>query len=138
MQSFGLPYRFKGNFQNWKRNRSLVRSSFESQSIAKTFREKSHEMGKKNDLTFIYKYTLNSDVGLLWIGDPNTLLLGSSDPKVLIYLERSQQLLVTENRTSMPGHLQNHWDKGAQIWRLLGPVAKNIPNTRNSVETHIL
>lgn len=48
---------------------------------------------------------LNPKIDIVRIGDPNTLPLGSLDPEVLLYLERSQRILVTDNRTSMPGHL---------------------------------
>jgi hypothetical protein len=62
---------------------------------------------------------LNPAVDILRIGEPGTLPLGSLDPEVLVYLERSQRLLVTDNRASMPGHLQEHWDSGHHIWGLL-------------------
>lgn len=62
---------------------------------------------------------LNPQIDIVRIGDPNTLSLGSLDPEVLLYLERSQRLLVTDNRTSMPGHLQVHWEQDNHIWGLL-------------------
>ena len=62
---------------------------------------------------------LNPEVDILRIGDPNTLPLSSLDPDVLIYLERSRRLLITDNRASMPGHLQDHWQRGKHIWGLL-------------------
>ncbi len=69
---------------------------------------------------------LNPDIDILRIGDPNTLPLSSLDPDVLIYLERSQRLLITDNRASMPGHLQDHWQSERHIWRLLW-VRPNTP-----------
>ncbi len=52
---------------------------------------------------------LNLDIDILRIGDPKTPPLGTLDPDVLIYLGQSQRLLVTDNRTSMPEHLQEYW-----------------------------
>lgn len=46
-------------------------------------------------------------------------ILGTLDPDVLHYLDTSQRLLVTDNRTSMPDHLREHWRKKRQIWGLL-------------------
>jgi hypothetical protein len=34
------------------------------------------------------------------------------------YLGLSQRLLVTDNRTSMPEHLEEYWQKNQQIWGL--------------------
>ena len=54
---------------------------------------------------------LNPKINILRISDPTTLPLGSFDPEVLLYLNRSQRLLITDNRTSMPGHLKEHWEQ---------------------------
>ena len=62
---------------------------------------------------------LNPNIDILRIGDPNTLPLGSLDPDVLLYLNRSQRLLITDNRSSMPEHLRDHWEQGHHIWGLL-------------------
>jgi hypothetical protein len=62
---------------------------------------------------------LQPDIDILRIGEPNTLPFGSLDPDVLVYLERSQRLLITDNRASMPEHLQAHWDAGHHTWGLL-------------------
>jgi len=69
---------------------------------------------------------LNPEIDILRIGDPNTLPLSSLDPEVLIYLDRSQWLLITDNRASMPDHLQAHWQHGRHIWGLLW-VRPNTP-----------
>ena len=61
---------------------------------------------------------LNPEIDILSIGDPNTLPLGTLDPDVLQYLGLSQRLLVTDNRTSMPEHLEKYWQKNQQIWGL--------------------
>ena len=60
----------------------------------------------------------NSAIDVRRVGDPDTPPLGTLDPEVLRYLELSQRLLVTNNRTSMPQHLSAHWAAGGQIWGL--------------------
>ncbi len=60
----------------------------------------------------------NPAIDVLRVGDPDTLPLGTLDPELLRYLEQSQRLLVTNNRTSMPQHLEAHWAAGGQIWGL--------------------
>lgn len=54
---------------------------------------------------------LNPDIDILRIGDPNTPTLGTLDPDVLQYLGLSQRLLVTDNRNSLPEHLEEYWQK---------------------------
>lgn len=60
----------------------------------------------------------NPAIDVLRVGDPDTLPLGTLDPELLHYLEISHRLLVTNNRTSMPQHLEAHWASGGQIWGL--------------------
>lgn len=62
---------------------------------------------------------LNPNIDILRIGEPLTPNLGTLDPEVLKYLELSQRLLITNNRSSMPEHLDNHWAERRQIWGLL-------------------
>ena len=62
---------------------------------------------------------LNPAIDILRVGDPNAPQLGTLDPDILRYLELSQRLLVTDNRTSMPEHLEVHWINDGQIWGLL-------------------
>jgi hypothetical protein len=61
---------------------------------------------------------INPEVDILCVGDPLTPPLGTLDPEILIYLEQSQRILVTDNRKSIPGHLQEHWENNHQIWGL--------------------
>ena len=61
---------------------------------------------------------LNPDLDILRIGDPSTPTLGTLDPDVLQYLGLSQRLLVTDNRTSMPKHLEEYWQNNQQMWGL--------------------
>ena len=58
---------------------------------------------------------LDPSIDVLRVGDDNVLPLGSLDPDVLVYLEKSQRLLVTNNRVSMPDHLRQHWLLGRHI-----------------------
>jgi len=60
----------------------------------------------------------NPAIDVLRVGDPETPPLGTLDPEILRYLERSQRLLVTNNRTSMPQHLEAHWATNGRIWGL--------------------
>ncbi|HHY55807.1 MAG TPA: DUF5615 family PIN-like protein [Chloroflexi bacterium] len=46
------------------------------------------------------------------IGDPAAPPLSASDPDILIWCERHDFLLVTNNRRSMPGHLETHLARG--------------------------
>ena len=51
---------------------------------------------------------LKPEIDILCVGEPNTPPLGTLDPDVLQYLGLSQRLLVTDNRTSMPEHLEEY------------------------------
>ena len=46
------------------------------------------------------------------VGDPDTPKRGTLDPEILIWCELHQFSLVTNNRASMPVHLQNHITSG--------------------------
>ena len=61
---------------------------------------------------------LNTEIDILRIGDPDTPKLGTLDPDLLQYLGLSQRLLITDNRTSMPEHLEKYWQTNQQIWGL--------------------
>ncbi|MCA1992475.1 MAG: DUF5615 family PIN-like protein [Coleofasciculus sp. S288] len=58
---------------------------------------------------------LNPIIDILRVGDPKAPPLGTLDPDILSYLELSQRILVTDNRTSMPEHLEAYWATGGQI-----------------------
>lgn len=60
---------------------------------------------------------LNPAIDIVRVGDPDSPPLGTLDPELLRYLEVSERLLVTDNRKSMPGHLESHW---AVMWTHLG------------------
>ena len=52
---------------------------------------------------------------VLAIGDPEAPPAGTSDPDLLVWLERHGALLVTENRSTMPEHLAVHFAAGHHI-----------------------
>ena len=49
------------------------------------------------------------------IGQPGMPAKGTPDPQVLIWIEENDYLLVTNNRTSMPGHLKTHLAGGRHV-----------------------
>jgi len=53
-----------------------------------------------------------SEIVVLRIGDPNTPTFGTLDPEILVWCEEKGFLLVTNNRASMPVHLQDHLAAG--------------------------
>jgi hypothetical protein len=50
----------------------------------------------------------NPTIDVVRVGEPNAPALGTSDPDILKFLEVSQRILVTNNRTSMPDHIKAH------------------------------
>ncbi len=42
------------------------------------------------------------------VGDPPDLPLGADDPPILLWAEREQRILITEDVHTMKGHLDNH------------------------------
>lgn len=56
---------------------------------------------------------------VLRVGDPGAPPLETKDPDILRYLELTQRLLVTNDRASMPDHLETYWAQGGQLWGLL-------------------
>lgn len=61
----------------------------------------------------------NPQIDVLRVGDPGAPGLGTLDPAILQYLEQAQRLLITNNRVSMPDHLQAHHAAGGQHWGLI-------------------
>ena len=50
---------------------------------------------------------------IVWaIGDPNTPSKGTLDPEILLWCEKYSFVLVTNNRSSMPVHLNEHLAQG--------------------------
>ena len=68
---------------------------------------------------------LNAEIDILRVGDEGTPRFGTLDPEILIYLQQSQRILLTDNRKSMPEHIDSHWANDGFIWGLfwLSPKA---------------
>lgn len=58
---------------------------------------------------------LSPHIDIIRVGDPDAPTLGTKDPEILQYLEWSQRALITDNRVSMPDHLDDHWKDGGHI-----------------------
>lgn len=65
---------------------------------------------------------LNKQIDILRVGHEGAPPLGTKDPQILRHLMTSQRLLVTENRKSMPHHLNEHFIGGANIGAFFGFV----------------
>jgi hypothetical protein len=63
-------------------------------------------------------------IDVLRVGDAGAPGLGVSDPAILVYAEVNRLVLVTDNRKSMPGHVEAHWRAGRHHWGIF-IVAKN-------------
>jgi hypothetical protein len=51
-------------------------------------------------------------IDTLRVGDPSDLPLGSADPSILLWAEREGRVLVSFDRSTMPGHLNDHLAAG--------------------------
>lgn len=49
------------------------------------------------------------------LGEPGAPPLDASDPDILVWCERNDFVLVTNNRRTMPGHLADHLGRGGHI-----------------------
>ena len=56
------------------------------------------------------------EIDVLRVGDSDAPAFGMSDPDILVVLEEHYRILVTDNRKSMPGHVQAHWQAGRHHW----------------------
>ena len=63
-------------------------------------------------------FRLNPQIDILRVGDLGAPAFGTGDPEILVYLERAQRILLTDNRASMPDHLEAHWNSNRFIWGL--------------------
>jgi hypothetical protein len=55
-------------------------------------------------------------IDILLIGVPGTPPRGTLDPGILVYCEATQRVLVTDNRKSMPVHINAHLASGRHHW----------------------
>jgi hypothetical protein len=51
-------------------------------------------------------------VDVVRVGDPPDLPRGTRDPDLLLWAEREDRLLVTRDRNTIPGHLNDHLQSG--------------------------
>lgn len=65
-------------------------------------------------------------IDVVRVGDQDTLPLGTRDPDLLLYLERAQRTLITDNRDSMPGHIADHFAQGHQHYEIF-EIRKDAP-----------
>jgi hypothetical protein len=78
----------------------------------------------------LWRYSPEIDV--LRVGDEGAPVRGTLDPEILLYLETSRRLLVTDNRSSIPGHVADHAAAGRRHWGIawtrpdvrIGPLAE--------------
>ncbi len=70
------------------------------------------------------------------VGDDGAPPLETLDPDILKYLEHAQRLLITDNRSSIPDHLIEHYAAGGHHWGIF-EIRPNA-SIRQLVETLIL
>ena len=58
---------------------------------------------------------LDPKIEVLLIGNPDAPSKGTLDPDLLIWLEENDYILVTENRSTIPVHLADHFAKKQHI-----------------------
>ena len=58
---------------------------------------------------------LDPRINVLAINDPEAPRAGLSDPEILIWIEKRGYILVTENRSTIPGHLIDHYAAGRHV-----------------------
>jgi hypothetical protein len=57
----------------------------------------------------------DAQIEVLVIGEPGAPPTGMSDPDILGWLEEHGYILVTENRSTIPAHLSDHFAAGRHI-----------------------
>ena len=55
---------------------------------------------------------IDPHVDVIAIGDSSSPPVGTSDSDILLWMETSGYILVTENRSTIPGHLNEHYTAG--------------------------
>jgi hypothetical protein len=58
---------------------------------------------------------LHRQIEVVAVSDPEAPPAGTSDPAILEWLEQHGYILVTENRSTMPGHLADHIAAGRHV-----------------------
>ena len=81
--------------------------------------------------------SLEPEIDIARVGDEGVPGFGTLDPDILIYLEQSQRILVTDNRKSMPQHLRDHFAEGRVHYGILWLRDKN-NHSANAETLHII
>lgn len=55
-------------------------------------------------------------IDVRYVGSGHAPAFGTLDPEILLYLEQTLRILITDNRKSMPGHLVDHANAGRHHW----------------------
>ena len=58
---------------------------------------------------------LDPKIDVLAVNDPDAPAAGLSDIEILSWIEKRGYILVTENRSTIPGHLEDHYGAGGHI-----------------------
>lgn len=69
----------------------------------------------------------NPSVDIVRIGDLGTPPLGTLDPEILAFCEAEHRLLITDNRSTMPGHIADHLRAGRHHYGVLKTASKAVP-----------
>ena len=56
------------------------------------------------------------EMDILRVGEAGAPPLETPDPAILLFVERTQRVLITRNRVSMPGHVAQHLAAGRHHW----------------------
>ncbi|OQX25797.1 MAG: hypothetical protein BWK80_13795 [Desulfobacteraceae bacterium IS3] len=55
---------------------------------------------------------MGQNIKVLAVGDTDAPPKGTSDPELLLWMEENGYILVTENRSTIPGHIADHFSAG--------------------------
>ena len=55
---------------------------------------------------------LDSEIDVIRVGGMGAPALGAPDNEILVYLSETQRILITDNRSTIPGHMQNFYLQG--------------------------
>jgi hypothetical protein len=64
------------------------------------------------------------------VGDPPDLPLGSSDPDILLWAQREDRILITQDVHTMPGFLAGHLQSGQHSPGVFDRATDRLPGTR--------
>lgn len=61
----------------------------------------------------------DAQIDMLQVGQPGAPSLGTLDPDILLFCEREQRVLVTNNRHSMKDHIEDLFLAGHHHWGII-------------------